>query len=73
MGIEEIASARQSPWQNPFLERVIGSIRRDAPEHRELEHGGGPAIATPVLGAARERMLAASRTDTAYPRRGVVG
>ncbi len=29
MGIKEIISAYRSPWQNPFVERVIGSIRRD--------------------------------------------
>jgi len=29
MGIKEVVSAPQSPWQNPFVERVIGSIRRE--------------------------------------------
>ncbi len=29
LGITEVISAKQSPWQNPFAERVIGSIRRD--------------------------------------------
>ncbi len=29
MGIEEVISAPRSPWQNPFVERVIGSIRRE--------------------------------------------
>jgi len=29
MGIQEIITARKSPWQNPYAERVIGSIRRD--------------------------------------------
>ncbi len=29
MEIEEVISAYRSPWQNPFVERVIGSIRRD--------------------------------------------
>jgi transposase InsO family protein len=29
MGIEQIITARQSPWQNPYAERVIGSIRRE--------------------------------------------
>ncbi len=33
MGIEEIVSAKQSPWQNPFVERVIGSIRRECTDH----------------------------------------
>ena len=29
MGIEEVLTAPRSPWQNPFAERVIGSIRRE--------------------------------------------
>ena len=29
MGIEEVTSAPRSPWQNPYVERVIGSIRRE--------------------------------------------
>jgi putative transposase len=33
MGIEEVLIAPQSPWQNPYVERVIGSIRRDLLDH----------------------------------------
>jgi len=33
MGIEEVLTAPQSPWQNPFVERLIGSIRRDCLNH----------------------------------------
>jgi hypothetical protein len=33
MGIEEVTIAPRSPWQNPYCERVIGSIRRDALDH----------------------------------------
>ncbi len=29
LGCEDVPSAPRSPWQNPFAERVIGSIRRD--------------------------------------------
>jgi len=29
MGIEEVVTAARSPWQNPFAERLIGSIRRE--------------------------------------------
>ena len=29
MGIEEVVTAPQSPWQNPYAERIIGSIRRE--------------------------------------------
>jgi len=33
MGIQEIVTASQSPWQNPYAERVIGSIRRECLDH----------------------------------------
>jgi putative transposase len=29
MGIEEVLIARRSPWQNPYVERLIGSIRHE--------------------------------------------
>jgi hypothetical protein len=28
MGIEEVLTAPRSPWQNAYVERIIGSIRR---------------------------------------------
>jgi putative transposase len=33
MEIEEILTTAQSPWQSPFVERLIGSIRRDCLDH----------------------------------------
>src|SRR5262245_38989251 len=33
MGIEEVLTAPRSPWQNPYAERLIGSIRRDCLNH----------------------------------------
>jgi transposase InsO family protein len=33
MGIEEVLTAPQSPWQNPVGERLIGSIRRECLNH----------------------------------------
>jgi transposase InsO family protein len=33
MGIEEVLTAPQSPWQNAFVERLIGSIRRECLNH----------------------------------------
>lgn len=32
-GIEEVKIAPRSPWPNPYAERVIGSIGRDAHDH----------------------------------------
>ena len=31
MAIQEVVTAARSPWQNPYVERVIGSIRRECP------------------------------------------
>ena len=48
MGIREVRIAPHAPWQNPFVERVIGSIRRECLDHvlilneahlRRLLHG----------------------------------
>ena len=33
MGISEVLRAPLSPWQNPFAERLIGSIRRECLNH----------------------------------------
>ena len=29
LGIDEVLTAPRSPWQNPYVERIIGSIRRE--------------------------------------------
>ena len=33
IGIREVLTAPRAPWQNPFAERVIGSIRRECLDH----------------------------------------
>lgn len=33
MDIEEVVTAPRSPWQNPYAERLIGSIRRECLNH----------------------------------------
>ena len=33
LGMEELLTAPQSPWQNPYVERLIGSIRRECLNH----------------------------------------
>jgi transposase InsO family protein len=40
LGTEEVKIAPRSPWQNPYCERVIGSIRRDALDHVIVLHEG---------------------------------
>ena len=55
LGIDEVVTAPASPWQNPYVERVIGTLRRELFDHvyvvvSELL----PSVAnTPVLGLRR--------------------
>ena len=41
MGIREVLAAPRSPWQNPFAERLVGSIRREYLDHVILFHEAG--------------------------------
>jgi transposase InsO family protein len=33
LGIKQVLISARSPWQNPYVERVIGSIRRECVDH----------------------------------------
>ena len=33
LGIEDVPTAPRSPWQNPYVERLIGTVRRDCLDH----------------------------------------
>jgi putative transposase len=33
MAIREVLTAPRSPWQSPYVERLIGSIRRECLDH----------------------------------------
>jgi putative transposase len=41
IGVKEVLTAPHAPWQNPFVERFIGSARRECVESRDrLERSG---------------------------------
>ena len=31
--MEEVMTAPRSPWQNPYVERLVGSVRRECLDH----------------------------------------
>jgi putative transposase len=33
LGIQEVIIARRSPWQTPYVERVVGTLRRKLADH----------------------------------------
>jgi transposase InsO family protein len=41
LGIHEVLTAPQSPWQNAYVERFIGSIRRECLDHVIVFHEAG--------------------------------
>jgi len=41
LGIEEILTAPRSPWQNAYVERLIGSIRRECLDHIVIANARG--------------------------------
>src|SRR5467141_1554265 len=77
MGIAEVLTAPRSPWQNPLVERVIGTIRRELLDHvivlneghlrRRLHsyiryyHGSRTHL--------RSRRMLPSRAPSSHPRR----
>ena len=71
MGIENILTAPCAPWQNPFVERFIGSARRECFDHVIVFNEAGLKRLMTLYCSYHER----SRThlsldkDTPIPRR----
>ena len=59
LGMKDRPSAPRSPWQNPYVERVIGSIRRECLDHvivlneRHLKTGFSVVISLITTNGAR--------------------
>ena len=52
MGISEVIASPSSPWQNPYADRLIGSLRRECLDH------------VIVLGERHLRRILTSRAPT---------
>ena len=65
MGNEEVVTAPHSPWQNPFVEQFIGSIRRECLDHtlilNEKPSAARGGVLRPVLPPFPAAPLAGSK------------
>jgi hypothetical protein len=58
MAITDVVSAPASPWQNPYVERLIThlGLEKDAPDHRPVSGtSNGPIVAIPEVGGLHHR------------------
>jgi hypothetical protein len=71
MGINEVICAPSSPWQNPYAERLIGSLRRECLDHLIVlgEAHLRRVLASYVLYYQRARTHLAVEKDTPIARR----
>ena len=71
MGIKEVVTAPRSPWQNPYVERLIGSIRRECLDHIIIfnEHHLRDVLSTYFQYHHRTRTHLSLNKDCPQPRR----
>ena len=70
MNIDTVRTAPRSPWQNTYVERVIGSIRRECLNHVIVfnEAGLRQVLAQYVVYYMRARTHLALAKDSPVPR-----
>jgi putative transposase len=70
MGIDDVLTAPRAPWQNPFVERFIGSARRDCFDHVIVFNEAGLLRLMARYGSyyERSRTHLALDKDTPIPR-----
>ena len=66
MKIQEVLSAPRSPWQRAYVERVIGSIRRECLDHVIVFNEAGLRL----LGEAKLGAISGARAVPMSQRRG---
>src|ERR1035438_2278281 len=71
LGIEEVLATPRSPWQRAYVERVIGSIRRECLDHVIVFHESSlRRILVPILTTTTdpERICPWKRTRLSHAR-----
>ena len=71
MGIEEVVTAPHSPWQNSYMERFIGSIRRECLDHTLIpnENHLGRVVASCVRYSLHYRPHLSLDRNAPFPRK----
>ena len=61
MGIQQVLSAPRSPWQRAYIERVIGSIRRECLDHR-IVFNSASVVCTDTFKTSATTLIEGERT-----------